>query len=195
MYITLIFWYKCFKTLLGRIHFIFELAHCHENAKCYKFMTSYNIRPLRGKSSLGGFKMHHDKFISESPSVSYKVRVVTLNAEMQTLINCKNCLLEEKHFPEYKEQASCIYCRRRYIRTQREEKEDWKGTEKRLMSVSSPRLLSFFHLLISYFFLQDLMHKNAFTYAKFFKYHSMKWSRLHMSVNLSNGQSTALNTE
>ncbi|EFN63533.1 hypothetical protein EAG_16426 [Camponotus floridanus] len=40
----------------------------------------------------------------------------------------------------------------------------------------------------------DLMHKNAFTYAKFFKCHSMKWSRLHMSVNLSNGQSTTLNT-
>jgi len=49
-------------------------------------MTSYNIHPLRSKSSLGGFKMHHDKFISESsvrivesPSCYVKCRDVDVN--------------------------------------------------------------------------------------------------------------------
>lgn len=86
--------------------------------------------------------------------------------------------------------ASVVYIlsTHRYIRMQREEKEDWKGTEKRLMSVFSPRLLSFLYSYLSHIlsFCGISYTKNAFIlYFRFFKYHlidahecqSFKWTK------------------
>lgn len=66
-YPELIFRTEMFQSAVRKIPFSGVLAHRYENAKHYKFMSLYNVHPLRGKSSLGGFKMHHDKFIFESP--------------------------------------------------------------------------------------------------------------------------------
>lgn len=161
-------------------------------------MTSYNIQPLRSKSSLGGFKMHHDKFISEFPSVSQKVRVVTLNAEMQTLINCKNCLLGEEYFPGYKEQASYIYCRtlQVYSYAKGGEGKLKRNRGKRLMNVSAPRLLSHFFHLPFYLSFSFYTSKKKFIHSIFKISFDKMVENTCMSVNLfSNERSTVLNIE
>lgn len=110
--------------------------------------------------------------IVQSPSCYVKCRDVDVNKSQELPSGERNIFqgTRSRH-------RVYILSTHRYIRTQRKEKENWKETEKRLMSVSSPRLSSFLPFSIS--FSNSLFYRSIHTRAKmpfldFFKWHSIK---------------------